>query len=214
MNTLKNKSNKKTLIVTREDRRMVRKMINDMGKSLIRDGFVKVEGKTPYELSEEIWKHLLSKETPMYITLDHTNDLLKAAQSYEKEGKLEFACLLYTLWFEHWLNSILASVFRRRKFTAKLITQIIRDIDISRGKTTWLLQLLEMPPFKNDHLIKINKIIELRNSFVHYKWQPFDIDKNERKAEYEAALFEVAKTISYFKAPSVTIMMRQEEPII
>lgn len=176
---------------------ITKKLLNGFGESLIRDGFIKIEGKTPDQLHEEIWNILINTKIQNVAT-NHTDNLLKSARSYEGNKNWELACLFYALWFEHWLNWLIVSVCKRKGFSEKLVTQIIRDTDISRGKSTWLLKLLNIPSINQRHLVKMYKIMELRNSYVHYKWQLSDIDA-DRNSEHRVALLDIQKTISYFK---------------
>jgi len=134
----------------------------------VRDGHIDTSGKSAEEIGREMRKYLkkvvADKESPIHIVIDHTSHLLKLARQYAMQEKLEDACLYYALWFEHWLNNLIVSSGRRKGLTDKELNQIIRETDIGRGKTTWLLRLLDVPAFRQDHQERIVKIAELRNA--------------------------------------------------
>ena len=88
----------------------------------------------------------------------------------------------------------LEGVLKRRRFL-----QILRDTDLSRGKTSWLLTLLKIPKFDLEHMQKIKKVAELRNAFVHYKWQGIEFDKKRPWDEYKNSLVDIERTVSYFQ---------------
>jgi len=178
-------------------------LISNFGRDLIRSGTINATGKNDEELRQEIWNYIhtnvVDSEAPIYVTIDHTSNLLKKARGHHRQKEYDDAFLFYAFWFEHWLNRIVVFGGERRKLSAKKTELIIRETDLGRGKTTWLLSLLELPPLNEAHRKKMLKIAELRNSYVHYKWKAVDIDKN-KEVEYEICLADIEKTIRYFQS--------------
>ncbi|WP_318489345.1 hypothetical protein [Photobacterium leiognathi] len=71
----------------------------------------------------------------------------------------------------------------------------IMTMFINNAKTSWLLKLIDLPPFDKDHLNIMGKLAEKRNSFVHYKYPII----NEADIESLDKFFkEVEKSINYF----------------
>jgi len=175
-------------------------IVKNASLQLVRDGHIDVSGKSTEEIECEIRTYLkkvvADRESPIHIVIDHTAHLLKLARQFAIQKKHEDACLYYALWFEHWLNHLIVSSGRRKGLTDQELNQIIRETDIGRGKTTWLLRLLDVPAFSQEHQKKILKIAELRNTFVHYKWKSFD---HHATKEHQEALADIEKTVKYFK---------------
>ena len=188
-------------VTEKEVLNMASMIVGNYGRDLIRYGIIDPTGKTDKELDQEICDYLKciakDKSQPIFITIDHTPKLLYKAREHVKSKEYENACMFYALWFEHWLNGLIIAMCRRKEISEKEANQIIRDTDFSK-KTTWLLRLLEIPPINNKHRIKMQKIVELRNAFVHYKWPGFDID-SDNNHEHKNALLDVEKTVQYFR---------------
>ena len=143
-------------------------------------------GKDEVQLQKEVGDFLerLVKSPQYFWSVDHMGKLLELARRYVRAGEAQIACLMYATWLEHWLNSVVADLARRRRFTDAEITALLRDVPY-KAKPTWLLRLLGFPPLNEKHVRCIVEIGEIRNSFVHYKWKLHDVDSDELKKDTE-----------------------------
>jgi len=186
----------------KEAARFVDKLIYKVSEGLLRQGVIDPKGKTTAEVATEILpyiKKILNSDQLSWI-IDHTKDLLQTARSYYSNEQYELSNLFYALWFEHWINDLIISAALRKGIEQKVIKQIIRDTDLFRGKTSWLLELLDVPKLNKKHLERIKKIIESRNSFVHYKWQRINTENDKPSEITKSNLMDIDKTIKYFQA--------------
>lgn len=183
------------------DVKMIQQILLTMTEHLIRYGVIDVEGKSIEALTKEILGYFRESNSKVdassFVVIYHTSDLLKVARSYHKTQNYEYAFLFYALWFEHWLNGVIAAAATRKGLKEKEIARIIRETDLFKGKTTWLPNLLGLPSFNARHLALMNKIAENRNAFVHYKWQSVDINDDGDKCKQ--ILINIEKTIKYFQ---------------
>jgi len=174
-------------------------------ESLIAHGTIDPRGKTEQELQREVFA-IISRSTmdspaPLRIAIDYTHELLKEARRFADNEEGELACLFYATWFEHWLNRIISTIARRKKISEEEISQIIRETPF-RGKTTWLLRILELKRINHIHLDRMQGIIETRNAFVHYKWKYSDPDSKEWKEREKTVgkiVRDAEKTVRYLR---------------
>ena len=116
------------------------------------------------------------------IIIDHRNQILEYALSYYNNKEYNFSIMFYSLFFEHSINSIILNELRRRQFSRKKMLEIIRSVNIN-NKLTWLIQILYLPKFNENHKEFILKGINERNTFVHYKFPVIPDDKREEERE-------------------------------
>lgn len=124
---------------------------------------------------------------------DHTGSLLKHARKMQREDNSEIASVFYATWIEHQLNKFIFRFATRKGFLPSDIESIIRDSSI-KVKTTWLLPALDGKVLSPRHVKRISKLMEFRNSYLHYKWKPV---QKEREFELEDILNEIESTIQY-----------------
>ena len=180
---------------------MMKEVAQRFAESLIRDGEIDPRGKTDKEIHREISQFLSTHKLEFLAAIDYTGDILKQARNFARSKQYLFSCIFYAMWFEHWLNRVIAMQAKRKKLTQEEILQIIRETQF-RAKTTWLLRILNLKPINNSHLKRMQAIVDVRNSFVHYKWKHMDIDDESFAKEGEQArklLEEAEKTISYLQ---------------
>lgn len=181
------------------------KALDDMENSImtmfinnaIRDGIIITEGLTEEEVrtaAREYLKEFLETDIEIVMTIDHKDTLLKEARNYASKNKEELSIVMYATWWEHWINGLIEIKTREKNFTKKEYKQLISSIN-NNAKTSWLLKLIDLPPFDKDHLNIMGKLAEKRNSFVHYKYPII----NEADIESLDKFFkEVEKSINYF----------------
>jgi len=136
-----------------------------------------------------------------YISTDYTENLLKKARSFFDEKELYLSSLFYATYFEHQINYLISGVCNRKKISTKDVIQILREIPF-RAKCSWLLKILDLNPVAPEHLKIMAQVFEVRNSFVHYKWQCYNMDSHDSEKE-ESKIFkilnEAEKSVRYLK---------------
>jgi hypothetical protein len=169
----------------------------NMGESLIAYGVINPEGKSDEDLFQEIWSTIekLLESDSLPFVIDHTDDLLGNARLFKKRKKNSFAILFYALWVEHQLNDIIAIQARKSNLTAKEIDSLVRETSY-KAKCSWLLRLTGGKPFTEAQHNSICKLMDLRNSFVHYKWKP---ENEQMEKEIVAVVDGADKIVNYIR---------------
>jgi hypothetical protein len=183
---------------------VAKKFFRQIIEGLILEGHINPRGKSEEELREEVVEFVeknIAQNHSFAVSgaINHTPIILRRARDFARGGELQISCLFYATWFEHWLNHLVAVGGRRKKLSQQEIVQIVREVQF-RGKSTWLLRLLELKPINEGHLKKINDLLEARNSYVHYKWKTVDMDDpawDKQEEPFENALKDIEKTVSY-----------------
>lgn len=175
-------------------------LLNGVYKGFIKNGYLDPRGKTESQIAKELY-NLINELKPGNIdfTTDHTDNLLKEARRYKKIGNhCELACLLYATWVEHWLNNIIIIQCRKKSLNKKETTQIIRSSNFD-SKLSWLLKLLDAKPINKNHKQSLLKLIESRNSYVHYKWNLSEANSfiTTENNSIENSIQDIEKTIKY-----------------
>lgn len=161
----------------------------------IRDGHINPVGKTGKELIGEV-RSFFSEEYEDIRIIDHTEAILIQARFFRKEGYNEFACVFYATWLEHTLNGFIHSFATQKRLSDKEIANIIRDTSY-KSKISWLPVVFGKRPFKESQIKMIVKLMEIRNSFIHYKWQP---NNANIKKELEEIILNVEKIVKYVRS--------------
>jgi hypothetical protein len=137
----------------------------------------------------------------LFICIDHTKKLLKNARSFLKQKDLEIAALFYATYFEHQINSLIERICIKKGVFGEDTKQILRETAF-RAKCTWLLKILDLAPVASNHLKVMTQVFEIRNSFVHYKWQAYDIDSDyeiKEQLKITKILEEAEKSVIYLQ---------------
>lgn len=148
----------------------------------------------PNTLRAFLDERVLKPETTFMTATDHRGYLLKETRKQLKADKQEFALLVFATWLEHSINSIVEGQCRRMGVSDDEIVDMLRNTPM-KGKTTWLLYLLKLPRLTTSTRKSIDKIVEVRNWFVHYKWKFEDIDEDSMKKNIESAASKVEKIV-------------------
>lgn len=135
------------------------------------------------------------------VVVMHGDSILKEAVKYSPIN-IQFSKIFYAMYFEHELNHIIYIQCKKRKLE-KHVGTIIRHLGNSE-KMGWLLSLLGLPNFSKKYVVVITRLLEDRNAFVHYKWTPTSIDKDER-ASWLVEEPEIKKAITYVRKYSSNI---------
>jgi hypothetical protein len=105
------------------------------------------------------------------IVLDYSRDLRAQARELTAAGQVVSPIILYATWVEHWLNGILLTRSLARKVPYAQAQSLLREAS-ARAKYSWIWTLLELPPLSLEDLLRLQRLSDTRNQYVHYKW-PF-----------------------------------------
>ncbi|MGG2468705.1 hypothetical protein ACOV1W_13255 [Paraclostridium bifermentans] len=166
---------------------VIRKLVT----TLVKYGLLNINDMDRNEILGETLN--LIEDMDFKFVLDYKDTILDNARKFRMNNEIQLSYLLYATWFEHWINEMISILAGRKDLNDKEIYEIIRNISI-RGKYTWLLKLFEFEEIDEKHLKLIFKLIELRNAFVHYKWN----EKNDDLKDKEAIVMEnIEETVEY-----------------
>jgi hypothetical protein len=168
-------------------------IISNIATGLVKIGAISAEGKTHEQFMSEFLDYLKKEE--LVFTIDYTEGILQQARNYRKMERNELACLFYALWLEHSINGIITFLAAKKGFSEKEIEEIIRDTSY-RSKSSWLPRTLGGKSFSKTHINLIVKLMEARNSFVHYKWKAVSEQANN---EIKVVLSRIEKTVKYIR---------------
>jgi len=168
----------------------------------LRQGKIDAKGKDPQVLRPLFVEYLRGaldhKGVRILLRTDHTDNLFREARRFSRSDREEFAILFYATWFEHWANRVIRSLAMKAHFNDDDIIQMIKETPI-RGKLGWLLRLFGLPPIRPTHTRRILFLIELRNSFVHYKWKGQDVDDDQEERKTRELLEAIDSSVRYLK---------------
>jgi hypothetical protein len=171
---------------------------------MVHDGF-DPKGMSEEQIREEVKKECLrclrlGEEAVVLSATDRTQGLVTEARRCQNRGLFEAALLLYATTTEHWLNDIVITLCRRRGLRREEAQQLIRDIPF-RAKSTWLLRLLGASAMKPVHLKKLDRLMQLRNEFVHFKWKgvPLELDEQEEAKKFLTAWTATLRYLSRYR---------------
>jgi hypothetical protein len=137
------------------------------------------------------------KHAPLKIAISHTGSLRRIGARHERAGYGGLATLLYATWVEHVLNELIVHGLEKAKKPEALAKQVLREASLS-AKLGWLLELLGLPPLLGAHVSRLQRLAELRNAFVHYKWAYSDPDHDAKQRELDLRfLAECRKSMNY-----------------
>ncbi|MDD5505478.1 MAG: hypothetical protein PHR73_01825 [Candidatus Omnitrophica bacterium] len=149
-------------------------------EGLIRSGEINPKGKSISNLLREAGEIILKAPNAKFMSvIDYTEDILREARIFKKKRSYYFSCIFYAAWVEHWINGVIADECIKLKLEEKYIKEIIKDISI-KNKYAWLLVILRLPNIPERMIKFIEELVQIRNSFIHYKWERKDIDDVER----------------------------------
>lgn len=177
----------------------------------IASGQIDIEGMTDEEVVSTILFDFLNEPEPddsasgketespddeLYWVTDHSDELRRKATEAMGAEEYWFAILFYATWVEHWMNNILISLSRRSNVPEGVAVALIRSCGFNlKMKDVWTS--LGAAPFEKEVMRTITELMELRNGFVHYKWQPrISSDKNRQDQRVKEVASEGRKLIT------------------
>ncbi|QUR69242.1 hypothetical protein [Mycobacterium spongiae] len=130
------------------------------------------------------------------FAIDHRDSLLEKARLHATAGLHEIALILYATWIEHSINAIISRGLERKGISSKSTLTLLKEVRNQKAKITALWEVAGIPAMDAELAASIQRIADLRNAFVHYKWhgESGDTDAQSSKDRYTAATEECAAT--------------------
>lgn len=198
MNHEKGKVLDKKSAVELLENKLIKEFLDNLYEQFVIDGVIKTEGKTEKQLAKEFDKKLrtFADQDKFYNILIYTEDLLEKAQTFRRKKEYNDSCLYYATWYEHWMNDLLRHfLVTKGKLSHDNFKEMIRGTNI-KVKFGCFPQILGLPAISITHKKIVIRIAELRNSYIHYKFSPEDVDFNE-KTFWQKELISAQKTVKY-----------------
>ncbi|WP_433857393.1 hypothetical protein [Streptomyces kronopolitis] len=119
-------------------------------------------------------------DSEVLVVTDHSDGLLRKANEAVGSEEYWFAILFYATWIEHWINNILISLSCRSNVPAGVAVALVRSCGFNlKMKDVWTS--LGAEPLEKEIMRTMAELMELRNGFVHYKWQARISSEKERQ---------------------------------
>ena len=186
--------------------KILKEILPDFLNNMLNEGIISTADMSDRNKISEKISNYMSKHNGKLIfdfILDHRETLLNVAENEIKKGNFEFAVSLYATFIEHTLNKIIHLACISKKIDSKTQAEIIRNTNIN-AKCSWLLVLLNLPPFRKEYVNIILIIADERNSFIHYKWKPekdTDIPNIEKiEKEEQEKIVKIKSLLRYLKS--------------
>ncbi len=201
----------KTVWSNAKDSRFVNKMVRIIIQNLFAKGYLKEQDLL---LSNEAFAKkilLITENMELGVTIDYRDNLIKHAENCYQLKEYQLAGVMYAMFFEHSLNSLIHHQGLRKGLEENDRNDMIRAINI-HGKLTWMLSLLELQKIKAEHRQTIERLINDRNSHVHYKWKAVEVKPDP--LEEEKMLHEFKKirmAVSYFKRYESNVLFNKNK---
>ena len=143
-----------------------------MLRDVVEAGIMEIDDRNPeqivYEFTEKAL-NVLRASNDFYAAVDHRPTLLDRARSEAQAGNDELAVTFYAIWIEHFINGILTRAFTRMEYDAEVFLPLIKELRL-HTKASSLWALADLPTIEDENLKILDRILEFRNAFVHYKW--------------------------------------------
>lgn len=172
-------------------------MLTQRALQLRAEGELELQGKSDHEVRKEVATRVLGslkkKEFEFLIAVHHTSNLLREARKYARLKQQELGALFYATYIEHKLNSIIVDSCKRRNLGGGVAKGIIRSASLE-AKCSWVLEVLGLEPIKVVWSRRIRSLADVRNAFVHYKWESHNWDTDPgAKSKSELPITEAVK---------------------
>lgn len=118
-------------------------------------------------------------------SFDYREKLCERAASEVESGDHLMAIVLYSTWFEHFINGALALAFRRAGRADSVVKPMLRELRLlTKASSLW--DIAGLPAIEESDLQLLDKALAIRNGFVHYKWNPVSERESDQAAKRNA----------------------------
>lgn len=122
---------------------------------------------------------------PIEVSLDYSESILTEARRFRTDRRFQFAVLFYGTWIEHWANRVLVDGARRHHLGDRSAMLFVRKLSIiEKLEVAW--EIFGWGEFPSAELRAATRIMDVRNSFAHYKYLAFAIDGDPHEAAVDA----------------------------
>src|SRR5215472_16797378 len=169
--------------LNQNERRLAQALVENIFRALIEDGEIEIRNKSTGEIVEEYLgkiDDIIRGEHGLNYIGDHTETLLDRAQAEAEAEHYNLAITFYAIWIEHFINGVLIRALERAGHDRKVGSQLIRELRLAT-KATALWAIAGLPAIPDTCLKLLDKIVEFRNAFIHYKWPSHDEPLDERQ---------------------------------
>jgi hypothetical protein len=180
---------------------LVQGVIEFMLREAVETGRLEINDRTPQEIIVdfdsmlgEFLEKFTSDPSIFRSSIDHRSSLLREANEAAEREHYELAITLYAIWLEHFINGMITRSFERLGYYEDISVPLIKELRLST-KAVVLWKLAKLPDIDQDSLKVINKVVDLRNSFVHYKWQSRDLEAEQQQFEQLQQVTEQAERL-------------------
>lgn len=197
----KSKNDKEELAFRRE-------LVQQLAESFFMQGLISEKDfEDKKKLLKKMKRLIPIKDGELHFTIIYQDSLLEKGKEAVANEDFNLAYMFYATYFEHFVNEIIQIQFYKKKISNLDYKQLVRKVGIE-DKFTWILKVLELPTFNENHLKTIRSFSEKRNSFVHYKYQsepadqPIDRDLVQWRKEEQL----LKKALSYSRSYRTRIL--------
>lgn len=144
-------------------------------REYVESGRIEVGSRSPEEIFADFkeFSREITVSRPLKEAIDYRGTLLGEARKSAQDGHYELAVTLYAIWAEHFVNGILVRGFERLGHGEEISVPLIKELRLpTKASALWMM--VGLPVLNPESLKLMNRIIEFRNMFVHYKWQARD----------------------------------------
>lgn len=135
----------------------------------------------------------------LFVT-DHRDDLLKHATYFSDIGNKSLSIVMYAMYFEHAINSVVVIALKRIGINTKMKNEILKSASLD-AKLSWVLELIGLPKFNDGHRKFILSLASERNALVHYKFNAVNLDEMTDTSS-DKMLVDVKRSVRYMKSYS------------
>ena len=125
--------------------------------------------------------------------LNYYDEILLEAKNYFEKENVHFSLLFYAIYIEHWFNDLINVLALSKNLDNETTKKLINSS--MDNKLSYMLPIFDLPLLNNEINKDIYKIFELRNSFIHYKWQLKTDEEHIKNIQEYGTYAEKAPTI-------------------
>jgi hypothetical protein len=108
--------------------------------------------------------------------LDYRETLLAQAKGASNDY---ITVTLYAMWIEHFVNGMIIRALERKGFSLQISRPLLRELRL-QTKASALWEIAGLPAISDEHVALLEQIVQVRNSFVHYKWPAHDEEGHDQ----------------------------------
>jgi hypothetical protein len=178
-------------------------ILKTLARNLYLQGVISEDQVNDTELIKKLIVDGMDKFGGLFLVTDHRDDLLKHANYFSDIGSKSMAIVMYAMYFEHAINAVIVKTLDKDGIKNKTKNEMLRSASL-KAKLSWILELLDLPSFNEEHRKFILRVADERNAFVHYKFNAINADEDTDKV-VDILLSTVKKTVRYMKSYSTRV---------